>query len=825
MPQREINLSDVDALTLLLNLRGHDSIHDYTSNEDRWEKNYTIVKEFGTLNTIIKNGGHGMPLAEKKRLEKQRAKQRAQQIREKKAREEASYRFTITNKQFRADVAMSLCCEELKIDLVFILFDIFINILQVINNSGKRELGEGPLFMGPNAQKLTSLDLIYALQRYIDYKRTKYLNIFLTNPFSVGEREYNINYNDKIYILVSIIQKIQILVRREKWSAEKNMMEWFEFIFKNCDDDLFKISIVENSWTLQKKLEALSVGGAKGKYKEDRKITFEEATDITSKCNNYLERETVKQQFDDLQRLWNKHNASLGIGAGQALTLQEHNSFRDIRKEILTSFKGIFLEKELVGKAGAIDGGIDGSLFLPVLRDRVQRGAFDIFVTFVKKLNIILLDIQKIVDFTMFETYKKQQKILKDSIAAATGNLGSEEKNTRKMFIQCVAKSALMSTNVCDITGKVKLTAAQKADIFLSKQINILKKQADWQVEDWTTKELDAEIINLAKQFLNHTTSNAQLYIHWIKELGILFRYIVNNASMMRASAREKYVFCPTSSVADGMSQCPISDPYREWGNMNFRVGSDKYWIEGKLTQLEMSKGQFELKTVVNATIVGGFLVDGVKTIETKTDNISLDAPVLEAHHVLKNSLTHLLDIYNDVMKDDPMRTFFTNLLHYMLKNNDYSPIFKDLLGKVIGDFFQEINCVCKHGGYESLPTYDESIAPWVDGNAKRLFLANDRPSAFRFAFLVSKGLASDINNDAWGGYLSSHDELIWSRPGAAVGVGAGGKSKKKTQMIQNPTGQRSKKKTQMIQNPIRQRSKKQKRSMRNTQRRRNIIK
>ena len=81
---------------------------------------------------------------------------------------------------------------------------------------------------------------------------------------------------------------------------------------------------------------------------------------------------------------------------------------------------------------------------------------------------------------------------------------------------------------------------------------------------------------------------------------------------------------------------------------------------------------------------------------------------------------------------------------------------FFTILGKGAGDIFQEINAVCKNGGYtypsttinsgssssSSSQTYsplfsDTNIARWSNGNAKRCFAANDRPSATRFIFLV----------------------------------------------------------------------------------------
>jgi hypothetical protein len=89
--------------------------------------------------------------------------------------------------------------------------------------------------------------------------------------------------------------------------------------------------------------------------------------------------------------------------------------------------------------------------------------------------------------------------------------------------------------------------------------------------------------------------------------------------------------------------------------------------------------------------------------------------------------------------------------------SNELLQAFFTILGKGAGDIFQEINAVCKNGGYITGPSYslNSNIFPWNDqGNAKRLFIATDRPSGTRFIFLLRYGTPDYINDFAFGGYI-----------------------------------------------------------------------
>jgi len=110
------------------------------------------------------------------------------------------------------------------------------------------------------------------------------------------------------------------------------------------------------------------------------------------------------------------------------------------------------------------------------------------------------------------------------------------------------------------------------------------------------------------------------------------------------------------------------------------------------------------------------------------------------------------------------------------------------ILFKGTGDIFQEINALCKYGGYTSSPNYinNTEIIEWDKtgntGNVKRIFFANDRPSASRFISMLKEGRDEDVNINASGGYKPSNTFLVKEKEltsDAAGGEKAGGGKRK----------------------------------------------
>jgi len=155
----------------------------------------------------------------------------------------------------------------------------------------------------------------------------------------------------------------------------------------------------------------------------------------------------------------------------------------------------------------------------------------------------------------------------------------------------------------------------------------------------------------------------------------------------------------------------------------------------------------------------------------------------LEAHNILKNTLINILEYLIDLInKKDRLsdnillttspigtRNIFLNIANFITKpetNQQKQELLNCLftiLGKGAGDIFQEINAVCKWGGYIDTPNTDRKIAEWgTDGNAIRGFIANDRPSAVRFIFLRKVGHEDEINTLSFGGFMPTETKEHW---------------------------------------------------------------
>ena len=120
------------------------------------------------------------------------------------------------------------------------------------------------------------------------------------------------------------------------------------------------------------------------------------------------------------------------------------------------------------------------------------------------------------------------------------------------------------------------------------------------------------------------------------------------------------------------------------------------------------------------------------------------------------------------------------------------------ILFKNTGDLFQEINAVCRNGGYindaaNPINYYGGNIIPWVNSNAKRLFLAQDQPSACRFIFLKKYGLPEETNSGAFGGFWGQDKKMIYYHSSSNNPIYAGGGNT--SQIKQNKINRRTKKK------------------------------
>jgi hypothetical protein len=363
------------------------------------------------------------------------------------------------------------------------------------------------------------------------------------------------------------------------------------------------------------------------------------------------------------------------------------------------------------------------------------------------------------------------------------------------------------------VTGFVKMIASFALTLYgydinyvpntglpiLDHQINILKYQIGGRslVPQNMTDDLDSQLLDF------YTSTNYYLQNVVNQKTKCNFNnYLSNNAADVGSLLNK--TLCNQASRIDGMSQCSRNsaiDYGTESGVMNFTLTNptNTYGYNGVLTPVE-NIGVTDIDFSINLEI-NIFLPRG--KITGKKLNIPVNKPdTFKAVIALGNSVKTILlsvvpflttiDVGNvSAMWDAILQNMYSEihdpLIDPSIDQNTtiYNLILRELLFKGTGDFFQEINAVCKNGGYVSNPIYSNNVdntIKYYGGDAVRFFAANDRPSAVRFMHMLINGSTQQINMKAFGGYISQADEIVVKRIEntaiCASGSISGGKNK-----------------------------------------------
>jgi hypothetical protein len=401
------------------------------------------------------------------------------------------------------------------------------------------------------------------------------------------------------------------------------------------------------------------------------------------------------------------------------------------------------------------------------------------------------------------EEDKKKKKIAKKILKDQKDHgLSGEQEIYVEQFMSFIAKSVLTLTNICNTNGKIiyKNTDNKLLDI----EINILLIYANWNninnpKNDKNSKygiiknkDLDNNLYDYWKEYYNNNKNQETKEIIVDDEFKIFKKnnifnnnkipnkFIINNAAAIGSYLSSK-VFCPNSSIMDGMSNCSYNTAFRdgkEWGDMNFKIKN----INDKNNNEIYYNGQVKLNENDEEKITIEFDIKIPQiSFNNKLDDDLKDLDKLEASRVLQNTLISLLNYIVKRTEDDQSfidglftndsTDFFNNLYkkaNITKENLDiYKEVFNNILFKVVGDLFQEINAVCKWGGYtmNNYKTTKEVISyKNTTGDQLRFFVANDRPSGCRFLFFLNNGRKEQINLKAIGGVFLDKSKLVVKR-------------------------------------------------------------
>ena len=368
---------------------------------------------------------------------------------------------------------------------------------------------------------------------------------------------------------------------------------------------------------------------------------------------------------------------------------------------------------------------------------------------------------------------RQEAQAARDIAAALSGDLTSEDKRFVNDFMKLIARMALHGAGIIDANGNVVPRVDITTDPDLQMECQALGYIAGLQGIHGT-KDIDGTLI---EHFTTKVGTLPEGQRTFRLKCGGTEKYIINNAAPIGSLAND--AFCPYTSIIDGMSQCSWQSALSsiEYGNMDFIIRSDRIPLSynGKITRRGDSNSESNYPYQIDIDI--DLQLPGLgQVLGTKQSVDVRNATDLQASNVLKKTLLTIIHILQNIPR--PAGTsvcdhLYSNLLRPVDDEHGlrdpipvYEHIYREILFKGVGDLFQEINAVAKLGGYTGTNSYsDGGIKQWNTQNAVRCFLANDRPSGTRFIFMLLNGEPNQINLNAFGGYYSANQELVVKRP------------------------------------------------------------
>lgn len=546
-------------------------------------------------------------------------------------------------------------------------------------------------------------------------------------------------------------------------------------------------------------------------------IETQEAMEISGGATNLTSQE-CKELVDEITAYLNNAKNILENLKNIIQTSDRSKEIIDLydaqRNEVQNTIKGILTAKGEIKKAGMADNLI--KKLAPRFNERLISKEIDMFDnTFNQGISKILHDCEVEIQLSIEAEEKKRKKEEEEAGKMEAGEyidkLNPLECKVRDQFCSLIAKLGLWLNNVCNENGNIKenlpidssslgkLQSKMKGtnmipghNDFVKTQIDILLYYADWYQQNKNagfgtikSQSLDDELYDFVSyQYKDMKIPNSNVFCSKCNKYGI------DNAAKIDKNVYDR-IFCPYTSVLDGMVQCSYKSAIgrMEYGNMNFLVGQTNGFYQGKVTINEANKkGANNIDSVSYEVILKPYNRD---QISINSPGMLLNGDDLKAYVALKNTLVSIIK-YNeyltnkatnnpqmsqDILKIQTYMTssepegykegIFGNIFRLISGANSFGLVDADMTGLVLnilvkgsGDIFQELNAICKYGGYQEKPKSNNSVVKYDDnGDAMRLFVANDRPSASRFCFLLMNGNASQINIKAFGGYTGPNKD------------------------------------------------------------------
>ena len=625
----------------------------------------------------------------------------------------------------------------------------------------------------------------YYIVEYIDF--IKYI------PFILNRKEENNSINDiysdisDLFYWYSTKNKINMYKKIENKKDIETLMKDLDTFFKENNESIKTVIYSYVDFGKKRGRSSSSKGGAN----PVDKITGKDAIILRDSVIRSIAEGSPLNAL--MQEMATSYVALSGYYDANALSgyydannerqyILERDNYNILRKKLIVELTEIYNANKGDKYANSLEQ-------IPVMGQNPKR-KYDVIQSIT---NVITASIESPIKIATKEekiNEDNMQRIADDIRRSQTGHLTSQDKTLVGNFMKLIAKMGLLLTKCVERT---KINDIWSHDINwsgnspLDMQINALLYVADIEGGSSTSKDIDTTLINYYDDSIpgngGYNYKNGEYMKDQRLKCSGSNKYIINNAAPI--GSLSKLAFCPYSSIIDGMSQCSWNTAQSdgiEYGNMNFKITGvsdteDSLYYNGVLEIPENQENVIvnnypaRINVGFNINFPGYGKVRGNKSAINMTNADVLDAPVI-LRNVLLTILLSIPNLNYENIWDDIYERLFEEVDNPQFPiGPDKIPIFeliyREILFKGVGDFFQEINAVAKHGGY-TMANYhnDRGIYnyPGANGNQIRCFLAKDRPSGTRFIYMLLNGRADQINQKAFGGYYNKDKEVLAKR-------------------------------------------------------------
>jgi len=825
--QKKINFNKDDIKFLLLNILGHDVIHDFYGNlgKERWDKVKSLANQFKSSFTMTAGGSETETITSSTNTSDNQKILNLRLVTGQKRTREDSELDSVSNQDQPSKVQkigeitplynlvndeeeFSSFCTDIGNDIQFKLFYVVANVIynNKVNNANEElNISSSFDFFIPNDLKSSDdsdntpeiKSKLYSIlrDRFIDYYFDNLSDSTNDNAMEIDSGNSNV-YPDITY--TNMFNLLYDFITDDYYFS----YTIYNFLINNNqiggDDDDEQMDIANNE-----PMEISENTTFVEKMAEKKKEMEEPPNGFISKIVNIVSSDN-KQNIDD-----------------------KIKNYQRFKVSILSDFKAIIREY----KQDTLAGGFDNFL-LPLSFDKATK----------------LISLKDEINSQYNKLMKKYSDIDKKERAKLVGStlkVKSPAYDVKESFAFMIIKGSLYLTGCVDEKQKPIITDISQEQIdLITNQFNIINEinEKGYEINDVQKSALTeiCETIKINNEFilpyikeyiifqtvlnLNKNIDYDGFLINFIKEffkkyeytnesqqryecIDVNDKYVINNASnLVKFSPKQLdlEIFCPYSSILDAMPQCKYNDSKKkcllEYGDINFNLintDSNMYY-NGSSKIVKNDDGNIFSKTNLDIKLP-------LLTIKSEVDvKVNYDGrSQLSAEDSLRTTLTDMIQfievqerpVLDQIFKgkeifenlyamatEEKVTSFQTgaekseinfNYSNFIIDTsvnanlNIFGVVFNKILIKGTGDLYQEINSVCKYGGYVGDNYHcDEKILSYnnTTGNQTRFFAANDRPSASRFIFILCNGAETEVNTKSLGGYVSGSNNYIVSK-------------------------------------------------------------